>query len=169
MYVAITRNGAFCDTMTRWTAYIPCHGALCATVLCSADVRAHHGTLRREETSMTTGLDTRPTNVVEDAAPRKSRSGTETRRRSEHMTLRLLPQEKDVAQVVADEFDMPSIQALIVDACQPLMSPGALAALAVDRESLQALAKQHGISEVQALLLQALTSPADPSSGQVAC
>ena len=117
---------------------------------------------------MTTGLDTRPTNVVEDAAPRKSRSGTETRRRSEHMTLRLLPQEKDVAQVVADEFDMPSIQALIVDACQPLMSPGALAALAVDRESLQALAKQHGISEVQALLLQALTSPADPNSGQVA-
>ena len=104
---------------------------------------------------MTTGLDTRPTNVVEDAAPRKSRSGTETRRRSEHMTLRLLPQEKDVAQVVADEFDMPSIQALIIDACQPLMSPGALAALAVDRESLQALAKQHGISEVGALLLPA--------------
>ena len=115
---------------------------------------------------MTTGLDTRPTNVVDDASPRKSRSGTETRRRSEHMTLRLLPQEKDVAQVVADEFDMPSIQALIVDACQPLMSPGALA---VDRESLQALAKQHGISEIQALLLRALTSPADPSSGQVAC
>jgi len=117
---------------------------------------------------MTTGLDARPTNVVEDAAPRKSRSGTETRRRSKHMTLRLLPQEEVVAQVVADEFDKPSIQALIIDACQPLMSPGALAALAVDRESLQALAKQHGISEVQALLLQALTSPADPSSGQVA-
>ena len=77
---------------------------------------------------MTTGLDTRPTNVVEDAAPRKSRSGTETRRRSKHMTLRLLPQEEVVAQVVADEFDMPSIQALIIDACQPLMSPGALAA-----------------------------------------
>ena len=75
---------------------------------------------------MTTGLDTRPTNVVEDAAPRKSRSGTETRRRSKHMTLRLLPQEKVVAQVVADEFDKPSIQALIIDACQPLMSPGAL-------------------------------------------
>jgi hypothetical protein len=72
---------------------------------------------------MTTGLDTRPTNVVEDAAPRKSRSGTETRRRSKHMTLRLLPQEEVVAQVVADEFDMPSIQALIIDACQPLMSP----------------------------------------------
>lgn len=115
---------------------------------------------------MTTGLDTRPTNVVEDAAPRKSRSGTETRRRSKHMTLRLLPQEEVVAQVVADEFDKPSIQALIIDACQPLMSPGALT---VDRESLQALAQQHGISEVQALLLQALTSPADPSSGQVAC
>jgi hypothetical protein len=124
--------------------------------------------LRREEASMTTGLDNRPTNVVEDAAPRKSRSGTETRRRSEHMTLRLLPQEKDVAQVVADGFGMPSIQALIVEACQPLMSPGALAALALDRDSLQALAQQHGISEVQALLLQALTSPADPNSGQVA-
>ena len=169
MYVAITRNGAFCDTMTHHGAHIPCHGARCAIVVCSADVRAQHGTLRREETSMTTGLDTRPTNVVDDAAPRKSRSGTETRRRSEHMTLRLLPQERTVAQVVADEFDMPSIQALIVDACQPLMSPGALAALAADRESLQALAQQHGISEVQALLLQALTSPADPNSGQVAC
>lgn len=115
---------------------------------------------------MTTGLDTRPTTVVEDAAPRKSRSGTETRKRSKHMTLRLLPQEKDVAQVVADEFDKKSIQELIIDACQPLMSPGALV---IDRESLQALAQQHGISEVQALLLQALTSPADPNSGQVAC
>jgi hypothetical protein len=115
---------------------------------------------------MTTGLDTRPTTVVEDAAPRKSRSGTETRKRSKHMTLRLLPQEKDVAQVVANEFDKKSIQELIIDACQPLMSPGALV---IDRESLQALAQQHGISEVQALLLQALTSPADPNSGQVAC
>ncbi|MDT5170391.1 MAG: hypothetical protein QOD02_3726, partial [Mycobacterium sp.] len=86
-----------------------------------------------------------------------------------HMTLRLLPQERDVAQVVADGFGMPSIQALIIDACQPLMSPGALAALAADRESLQALAQQHGISEVQALLLQALTSTAAPSTGQVAC
>jgi hypothetical protein len=159
----------FYDAMTHQGASIPCHGARCATVLCSADVRAHHGIVRREETSMTTGLDTRPTDVVDDAAPRKSRSGTETRKRSEHMTLRLLPQERTVAQVVADEFDMPSIQALIVDACQPLMSPGALSALTADRESLQALAQQHGISEVQALLLQALTSPAEPNSAQVAC
>lgn len=118
---------------------------------------------------MTIGLDTTPATATDDPAPRKSRRGTETRRRSEHMTLRLLPQEKDVAQVVAAEFDMPSIQALIVDACQPLMSPGALAALTVDREALQALAQQHGITEVQALLLQALTSPASAKIAQVAC
>jgi hypothetical protein len=49
------------------------------------------------------------------------------------------------------------------------MSPDVLAALAADRESLQALAQQHGISEVQALLLRALTSPAEPNAGQVAC
>jgi len=167
MYVAITRNGAFYDTMTHRSARsrFMAHYALPSFV---ARMSAHTTGRWARGNSMTTGLDARPTNVVEDAAPRKSRSGTETRRRSKHMTLRLLPQEKDVAQVVADEFDMPSIQALIIDACQPLMSPGALAALAVDRESLQALAKQHGISEVQALLLQALTSPADPSSGQVA-
>lgn len=113
---------------------------------------------------MTTGMDT-----LADSAPRKNRSGTETRRRSAHMTLRLLPQEKDVAQVIAAEFDMPSIQALIVDACQPLMSPGALAALLADRESLQGFAEQYGISEVQALLVRALTSPAPTSSKQMAC
>jgi hypothetical protein len=85
------------------------------------------------------------------------------------MTLRLLPQEQEVAEVVAAEFDMPSVQALIVDACQPLMSPGALAALAADRSALQALADEHGISEVQALLLLALTSPSAPNAQQVAC
>jgi len=164
MYVAITRYGAFRDTQLHQglRSRVIAHDALPSFV---ARMSAHTTGRWARGNSMTTGLDTRPTNVVEDAAPRKSRSGTETRRRSEHMTLRLLPQEKDVAQVVADEFDMPSIQALIIDACQPLMSPGALT---VDRESLQALAQQHGISEVQALLLQALTSPADPSSGQVA-
>lgn len=118
---------------------------------------------------MTAGLDARPIDVVDEAAPRKSRSGTETRKRSEHMTLRLLPQERTVAELVKDEFDKKSVQELIVDACQPLMSPDVLAVLAADRESLQALAKQHGISEVQALLLQALTSPADPNAAQVAC
>ena len=54
--------------------------------------------------------------------------------------------------------------ALIVDVCQPLMSPGALDALAADRDALQDLARAHGISEAQALLLRALTS-----SAPVAC
>ncbi|MCH9737051.1 MAG: hypothetical protein K0U78_21280 [Actinomycetia bacterium] len=117
---------------------------------------------------MTSGLDTRPTEVGADLAPRKSRRGTETRRRSERLNLSLLPTEKNAAKDVADEFDMPSIQALIVDACQPLMSAGVVGTLAADRESLQALAEQHGISEVQALLVRALTSPSAPNS-PVAC
>lgn len=168
MYVAITRYGAFRDTQlpSRMRSRVMAHDAL---PFLGARMSAHTTGSRREETSMTTGLDTRPTNVVDDAAPRKNRSGTENRKRSEHMTLRLLPQEKTVAQVVADEFDKPSIQMLLVDACQPLMSPDVLAALAADRESLQALAQQHGISEVQALLLRALTSQAEPNAGQVAC
>lgn len=111
---------------------------------------------------MATELDIRP--VDDDAAPRKSRRGSETRKRTERMTLRLLPQEQEVAEVVAAEFDMPSVQALIVDACRPLMCPGALEALAADRDILQALAKEHGISEVQALLLRAMTAPSAPNS-----
>jgi hypothetical protein len=80
------------------------------------------------------------------------------------MTLRLLPQEQEVAEAVASQFDMKSVQALIVDVCQPLMSPGALDALAADRDALLDLARAHGISEAQALLLRALTS-----SAPVAC
>lgn len=117
---------------------------------------------------MPTQLDVTLNNAVDDEAPRKSRSGTETRRRTKHMTLRLLPQEQKVAQVVAEEFDMPSIQALIIDACRPLMDPSTLAALAADREAIQGLAQQHGISEIQALLLQALTSQAAPTAAQLA-
>lgn len=117
---------------------------------------------------MTTELDTRPADISDDA-PRKSRRGTETRKRTERMTLRLLPAEQEVAEFVAAEFDMPSVQAMIVDACQPLMSPGALSALAADRGALHALADEHGISEVQALLLLALTSPSVTNSRQVAC
>ena len=106
--------------------------------------------------------------TADDTAPRKSRRGTETRRRTKHMTLRLLPQEQEVAQFVAAEFDLKSVQALIVEACQPLMNAGTLTALAADRDGLQALAQQHGITEVQALLLQALTSQTTPSSAQLA-
>lgn len=91
-------------------------------------------------------------------APRKSRSGSETRQRTERMTLRLLPQEHQVAQSVADEFGMPSVQALIVDVLQPLMSPGALATLAADRSALKALAAERGLSDAQALILHALGS-----------
>jgi hypothetical protein len=118
---------------------------------------------------MTTALDASSADLVVDTnGARKSRRGTETRRRSKHMTLRLLPQEQEVAAVVAAEFDLPSVQALIVDACQPLMSPGALESLAADRDALQALAQQHGISEVQALLLRALTSSAVAGAASVA-
>jgi hypothetical protein len=106
--------------------------------------------------------------AVDDTAARKSRRGTETRRRTKHMTLRLLPQEQEVAQFVAAEFDMKSVQALIVDACQPLMNAGTLTALTADREAVQALAQQHGITEVQALLLQALTSRTTSSAAQLA-
>lgn len=89
---------------------------------------------------MTTGLDTAQAPVAGEST-RKSRRGTETRRRTKHMTLRLLPQEQEVAEAVASQFDMKSVQALIVDVCQPLMSPGALDALAADRDALQDLAR----------------------------
>ncbi len=126
----------------------------------SARVSAHG----REELSMTTGLDTTPTSAAADPAARKSRRGTETRQRTKNLMLRLLPQEQEVAAVVASQFDMKSVQALIVDVCQPLMTPGALTALAADRDALQALAREHGISEAQALLLRAFTE-----SAPVAC
>lgn len=115
------------------------------------------------------GLGATPASVADDSAPRKSRRGTETRRRTKHMTLRLLPQEQEVAQAVASEFDMTSVQALIVEACQPLMSPNTLAAMAADRGALHDLAQQHGITEVQALLLRALTSSTEPTSASLAC
>jgi hypothetical protein len=118
---------------------------------------------------MSTELDAKLDDAaVDDAAPRKSRRGTETRRRTKHMTLRLLPQEQEVAQFVAAEFDMKSVQALIVEACQPLMNADTLTALTADREAVQALAQQHGITEVQALLLQALTSQTTPGAAQLA-
>jgi hypothetical protein len=167
MYFGVPICGAFCDTMAHCAirSRIMAHAALPFSVVRGCP-RAGG---RKEEANMTTGLDAKPANVVDDAAPRKSRRGTETRRRTKHMTLRLLPQEQQVAEVVAAEFDMKSVQALIVEACQPLMSPGALAAIATDREALHALAQQHGISEVQALLLRALTSPTEPAVDPVAC
>lgn len=125
----------------------------------SARMSAH----QRKGTSMTTGSDTAQAPIAGEPV-RKSRRGTETRRRTKHMTLRLLPQEQEVAEAVASQFDMKSVQALIVDVCQPLMSPGALDALAADRDALLDLARAHGISEAQALLLRALTS-----SAPVAC
>ncbi|CAN3131874.1 hypothetical protein ACNUDN_29470 [Mycobacterium sp. smrl_JER01] len=110
---------------------------------------------------MTTTLDTAPGEVAADVPStrqQKTRRGTETRKRSAQMALRLLPREADVAAAVAAGFNKKSVQELIVEACQPLMSPEALVTLAEDRESVRALAREHGISEVQALLLRALTS-----------
>ena len=122
----------------------------------SADVRAREAPAAKGLT-VTIGLEAQPP-VAEDpaAAPRKSRRGTETRRRSQQVPLRLLPAEKDDISQLAAKLDMPSIQALILDACQPLMSPQSMSALTADRDTVQALARQHGISEVQALLLHAL-------------
>ena len=121
----------------------------------------------REGLRVTTELNIKPAaGAVAAEAPRKGRSGSETRKRTERMTLRLLPQEQQVVQLVADEFGMPSIQALIVDALQPLMSPDALAALSADRMVVRALAEERGLTHAQALILHALasTSPSKAAS-----
>jgi hypothetical protein len=109
---------------------------------------------------MSTALEMTPTQTGNGAERvKKTYRGTETRQRSARMILSLLPAEKDVAGVIAHEYGKSSIQALLIDACGPLMSSGTLEALAADREQVQAVAVERGISEVQALLLLALTTP----------
>lgn len=90
--------------------------------------------------------------------PRKSRRGTETRQRTERMTLRLLPQERQVADFIAEEFGMSSVQALILDAIQPLMSQEAVTVLRDSPDALRAYAEQRGLTSAQALILHALES-----------
>lgn len=54
--------------------------------------------------------------------PARSRSGSETRRRTERLTLRLLPNEHERLQSLADERGLTSVQALILDALQPMIA-----------------------------------------------
>lgn len=105
---------------------------------------------------MTAELDL-PLEVAIAATPaRKIRRGTETRQRTERYTLRLLPSEQQVAEALAGEFEKSSVQALLLDALQPLMTPEALALLAADPQALQDLAEQRGLTKAQALILRAL-------------
>ncbi len=118
---------------------------------------------------MTTDFDVTSTEGAGGAPRPKSRRGSEKRQRTAHMTLRLLPQQRQVASVMKDQLNMPSIQAMFVDACEPLMSAGTLEQLAADHERLQAVAEEHGITPVQALLLLSWTSPPAPTGDQMAC
>jgi hypothetical protein len=92
-------------------------------------------------------------------AQRKSRSGSENRRRTVHTSLRLLPQQHQAATVVQEALNLSSIQQMMVDACAPLLSAGALDEVGGDRARLEAVANQYGISLVQALLLLSWTTP----------
>ncbi len=92
-------------------------------------------------------------------APRKSRSGSENRRRTVHTSLRLLPQQRQAAEVVQKALKISSIQQMMVDACEPLLSAGVLEEVGADRDRLEAVANQYGISPVQALLLLSWTTP----------
>lgn len=116
---------------------------------------------------MTAQLDFKPSALVDHAgpAPRKSRRGSETRQRTERMTLRLLPEQQKVAQALATELEKSSVQALILDALQPLISSDALARLAADPQSVHEFAADRGLSTAQALILQALqaSTPAQAS------
>lgn len=114
---------------------------------------------------MSTALEMTPTQADSNAArPKKNCRGSETRQRSARMILSLLPTEKKVADVIARQYDKPSIQAMLIDACGPLMSSDTLEALAADRQHVRDVADEHGISEVQALLLLALTT--QPTGGE---
>jgi hypothetical protein len=114
---------------------------------------------------MSTALEMTPTQAGSNTGgPKKNCRGSETRQRTARMILSLLPAEKTVAGVIARQYDKPSIQAMLIDACGPLMSNDTLEALAADRQHVQDVADKHGISEVQALLLLALTT--QPTGGE---
>lgn len=117
---------------------------------------------------MATDLDVTSTTGAIGASRPKSRRGSEKRQRTAHMTLRLLPQQRQVAAVMKDQLKMPSIQAMFVDACEPLMSAGTLEEFAADRQRLEAVAEEHGITPVQALLLLSWTTSSTPAGDQMA-
>lgn len=108
---------------------------------------------------MSTALETAPNAAdTADSAKKKKASGSETRQRSERMILSLLPAEQQAASAIARQYDKRNIQAMLIDACGPLMSRETLEELAADRQHVRAVAEEHGISEVQALLVLALTT-----------
>lgn len=67
---------------------------------------------------MTVELETDP-----QAAPKgaKSRSGTETRQRTERFNLRLLPDERRAAEALANERGYNSVQAWVLSEIQPAL------------------------------------------------
>lgn len=115
---------------------------------------------------MSTALKTAPIAAdTADCAPKKKKaSGSNTRQRSERMILSLLPAEQQAASAIARQYDKRNIQSMLIDACGPLMSRDTLEELAADRQHVRAVADEHGISEVQALLLLALTT--QPASNE---
>lgn len=102
-----------------------------------------------------------PAQRSDQEVPRKSRQGSETRQRTERKTLRLLPAENVVAEALAKEFDTKTVQALIVDALQPVFTAETLARVMADPEALEAWARARGLTTVQAAVLQALELAAD--------
>jgi hypothetical protein len=60
--------------------------------------------------------------MPKDARVPKSRSGTETRQRTDRVALRLLPAEGDALRKLAQQYGHHSVQALILDALRPLIA-----------------------------------------------
>jgi hypothetical protein len=57
-----------------------------------------------------------------DVLVAKRRSGSETRRRTDRLNLRLLPAEGDALRALAKEHGYGSVQALILEALRPLFA-----------------------------------------------
>lgn len=60
--------------------------------------------------------------MADKPATKSRRSGSERRRRTNPVILRLLPSEASALRVLAEEQGHPSIQALIVETLKPLFS-----------------------------------------------
>jgi len=80
---------------------------------------------------VTVELETDP-----QAAPKaaKSRSGTETRQRTERFNLRLLPDERRAAEALAKQRGYSSVQAWVLSEIQPALHE-ALEHLSIDEPS----------------------------------
>lgn len=80
---------------------------------------------------MTIELDIDPQAATK---PAKSRSGTETRQRTERFNLRLLPDERRAAEALANERGYTSVQAWVLSEIQPALNQ-ALERLSSDEPS----------------------------------